>query len=149
MLPSGNDAAMVLAENFSDRIIKRADRSERNQDAANKPIRAPDCNYGTFVKVMNKTARKVSMKNTNYANPHGLADKANHSSALELAFLANHAMRNETFRQIVNTKTFSSVNFLPLKRCKRLPNYEFEQWRKYEDKDIPFPHGEVEYIAYY
>ena len=30
MLPSGNDAAMVLAENFSERIIKRADRSERN-----------------------------------------------------------------------------------------------------------------------
>ena len=89
------------------------------------------------------------MRNSNYANPHGLADKANHSSALELAFLANHAMRNETFRQIVNTKTFNSVNYLPLKRCKRLPNYEFEQWRKYEDKDIPFPHGDVEYIAYY
>ena len=98
MLPSGNDAAMVLAENFSDRIIKKADRSERNQDAATKPLRAPDCSYGSFVKVMNKTARRVGMKNSNYANPHGLADKANHSSALELAFLANHAMRNETFR---------------------------------------------------
>ena len=106
MLPSGNDAAMVLAENFSDRILKRADRSVSNQDAANQPIRAPNCNYGTFLKFMNKTARRVGMKNSNYANPHGLADKANHSSALELAFLANYCMKNETFRQIVNTKTF-------------------------------------------
>ena len=35
MLPSGNDAAVVLAENFSDRLIRRADRSVRtNQQAA-------------------------------------------------------------------------------------------------------------------
>ena len=27
MLPSGNDAAMVLAENFSDRLIKQKNRS--------------------------------------------------------------------------------------------------------------------------
>lgn len=55
---------------------------------------------------MNKTARRLGMKSTNYANPHGLADKANHSSALELAFLANYCMKNETFSKIVNTKTF-------------------------------------------
>ena len=29
MLPSGNDAAMVLAENFSERILSKANRSER------------------------------------------------------------------------------------------------------------------------
>lgn len=38
------------------------------------------------------------MRLTNYANPHGLADKSNHSTAFELAYLANQAMKNETFR---------------------------------------------------
>lgn len=57
------------------------------------------------------------MRLTNYANPHGLADKANHSTALEQAYLANYCMRNETFRQIVNTKTHNSINFMPVARC--------------------------------
>lgn len=83
------------------------------------------------------------MRLTNYANPHGLADKANHSTAFELAYLANQAMKNETFRQIVNTKTFTSINFLPLKRSKRLPNHEFTEWTTYDERDIPFPHGDV------
>ena len=47
---------------------------------------------------MNKMARKVHMKKTNYANPHGLADKSNHSTALEQSYLAAYCMRNETFR---------------------------------------------------
>ena len=96
-----------------------------------------------FVKQMNKTARKCFMRHTNYANPHGLADKSNHSTAFELALLANYAMKNETFRQIVNTKSYYSINYLPIKRCRKLPNYEFEQWITYEDRNIPFPHGEV------
>ena len=50
------------------------------------------------MKQMNKMARKIHMRLTNYANPHGLADKSNHSTALEQAFLANYCMRNEIFR---------------------------------------------------
>ncbi len=30
-------------------------------------------------------AQKLHMKTTKYTNPHGLADKANHSTAFELA----------------------------------------------------------------
>ena len=37
------------------------------------------------------------MRATNYANPHGLADKSNHSTAVELAYLANYAMKNDMF----------------------------------------------------
>ena len=89
------------------------------------------------------------MRHTNYANPHGLADKSNHSTALELAYLANYAMRNDVFRQVVNTKSFTSINFAPLKRCKKLPNYDFNTWQLYDERDIPFKHGGVEYIQYY
>lgn len=58
-------------------------------------------------------------------------------------------MKNETFRQIVNTKTFTSTNFVPLKRAKRLPNHEFTQWQTYEDQDVPFAHGKVEFVQYH
>ena len=100
MLPSGNDAAMVLAENFSERLMKKENRSQRaaGGSAANEPLRAPDCRVSAFVKVMNKTARRFHMRLTNYANPHGLADKSNHSTAFELAYMANQAMKNELFR---------------------------------------------------
>lgn len=89
------------------------------------------------------------MRHTNYANPHGLADKSNHSTALEQAFLANYAMKNPTFAKIVNTKTFSSINYLPQKRSRRLPNHEFTNWQLYDERDIPFPHGEVQYVQYH
>jgi len=89
------------------------------------------------------------MRQTNYANPHGLADRSNHSTALELAYLANYAMRNPMFREIVNTKSFTTINFVPLQRCKRLPNYNFETWRLYDGRDIPFIHGNVQYVQFY
>ena len=91
-------------------------------------MRAPENGFYPFVKQMNKTARKIHMRLTNYANPHGLADKSNHSTALEQAFLANYCMRNETFRQIVSTKSFSSINYVPLKRCQKMPHYDFNTW---------------------
>ena len=95
---------------------------------------------------MNKTARKCHMRLSNYANPHGLADKANHSTALEQAYLANYAMRNETFRGIVNSKTFTSINYVPLKRCQKMPHYDFNTWQLFDERDIPFIHGGVPYV---
>ena len=34
-----------------------------------------------FVKEMNKWARQFHLKSTKFSNPHGLADKGNHSTA--------------------------------------------------------------------
>lgn len=87
------------------------------------------------------------MRHTNYANPHGLADKSNHSTALEQGFLANYAMRNETFREIVSTKTFTSINYVPLRRCQKMQHYD-QTWRTYDERDIPFNHGSVQYVQY-
>lgn len=102
MLPSGNDAAMVLAENFSTRMTNRTKRKIEKDELGNiiqKSVKSKIVSFNEscslFVKQMNKTARRFFMKYTNYANPHGLADKSNHSTALELAYLANYAMKNE------------------------------------------------------
>lgn len=41
-----------------------------------------------FIFEMNKTARQLELKNTNFANPHGLANKFNVSSSEDIAKLA-------------------------------------------------------------
>lgn len=76
LLPSANDAAFVIAQNYGD----------------------------DFVKKMNETAAKLSLYNTNYEDPAGLEDDGDYTTPLDLARLASVAMRNETFSKIVGTK---------------------------------------------
>ncbi|MCZ7662199.1 MAG: D-alanyl-D-alanine carboxypeptidase [Thermoleophilia bacterium] len=58
-----------------------------------------------FVQKMNEKAISLGLKNTHYANPHGLEAKEHYSSARDLAALARYAMRNEEFRRLVSTVT--------------------------------------------
>ena len=79
MLPSGNDAAVAIACHIS----------------------------GTeeeFVKLMNQEAQNLGLKNTNFANAHGLDKEGHYTSAYDLAKITAKAMENETFREIAATK---------------------------------------------
>ena len=80
MLPSGNDASNVAAVSVSGSI-------------------------GEFVKLMNSKAAELGMKNTSFANPHGLDQVGHHSTALDMAVLTAYALRNETFRDICRTES--------------------------------------------
>ena len=64
----------------------------------------------SFVKEMNKKARKMGLKNTRFANPVGLDDKDNFSSAKDLAKLTRKLLKVKRFRQIVRSpeKTIKS-----------------------------------------
>ncbi len=81
LLPSGNDAATALAEYVSG----RTDR---------------------FVRLMNRRARQLGLKNTRYANPHGLPAAGHYSSARDLAVIARVAMQRPMFARIVGTKLY-------------------------------------------
>ena len=78
LLPSASDAAVTLA------------------DAVSGSVPA-------FVQDMNRTARKLGLTDTSYANPVGLDDPDNYSTAHDLVTLASILMRNRLFAQIVNT----------------------------------------------
>lgn len=78
MLQSGNDAALALA-------LCAAGETE------------------TFVARMNEKARALGLGQTHFANPHGLDDPENYSTALDLARLAAHALKNDEFLRIVST----------------------------------------------
>ena len=82
MLKSGNDAAVAIAEYLGGSI-----------DA--------------FALLMNKRARAIGAVNTNFENPHGLDSDGHYTTAYDLALIAREAMKNEKFREIVSTKTYS------------------------------------------
>jgi D-alanyl-D-alanine carboxypeptidase (penicillin-binding protein 5/6) len=76
MLPSANDAANALAVEVSGSTRK-------------------------FVKRMNAAAARLDLDDTSYANPIGLDDPDNYSSARDLAALTLELREDERFRRIV------------------------------------------------
>lgn len=85
LIMSGNDTAFALANHFG--------------------------GYESFVKEMNKKAKVIGLKNTEYKDPAGLDDDG-HSTAKELALIASYALNNNKFAEIVKTpeKTIYSTN---------------------------------------
>lgn len=81
MLPSANDAALALAKHYG--------KSEKE-----------------FVKLMNDKAKELGAYNTHFANPHGLHDDNHYTTAADLALITRYAMKNETFRKIVQTERY-------------------------------------------
>lgn len=68
---------------------------------------ADENGVGHFLQEMNATARKLGMNRTHWANPHGLSNLNNLSTAEDVAKLAMHCMKNNRFREVVATKTYS------------------------------------------
>ncbi len=77
LLESANDAAVALAENISG-----------SREA--------------FVEEMNDRAEELGLEHTSYANPIGLDEPGNYSSARDLATLTAILLRNREFARIVD-----------------------------------------------
>ena len=83
MIQSGNDAAVALAE-------------------------AVAGDEGTFVTLMNRESERLGMKNTRWANPHGLPDANNYSTARDLSIMAASVIRDfPEFYKIDSIKQFT------------------------------------------
>jgi D-alanyl-D-alanine carboxypeptidase (penicillin-binding protein 5/6) len=78
LLPSASDAAQTLAVGVSGSVP-------------------------AFVSAMNRAARRLGLDDTSYANPIGLDDPGNYSSADDLVTLASILLRNRLFARIVDT----------------------------------------------
>lgn len=64
-------------------------------------------NVSIFLKEMNRLSWNIGMSSSNFANPHGLANPSNYSTALDLCKLCTYAMKNPQFRAIVNTQEYA------------------------------------------
>lgn len=60
-----------------------------------------------FAAVMNRKARSLGMKNSNFLNPHGLTAKGQYSTARDMAICARAAYKNPTIRSITNTRAYT------------------------------------------
>ncbi|MFA7297887.1 MAG: D-alanyl-D-alanine carboxypeptidase family protein [Dehalococcoidia bacterium] len=83
MLPSGNDAALAVG------------RAVSGSDAA-------------FVTDMNALAERLGLRDTHFANPHGLNAPGHATSARDLALLSRYAMSLPEFGAIVSTTSYAA-----------------------------------------
>lgn len=60
--------------------------------------------YAAFIQAMNQKATSLSMQNSHFANPVGLDEDDQHSTAKDLVRASEVAMRNPEFAKIVGTK---------------------------------------------
>jgi serine-type D-Ala-D-Ala carboxypeptidase (penicillin-binding protein 5/6) len=89
MLPSGNDAAIALAQKVSGGSVRK------------------------FVRRMNRQARKFGLTCTHYAGPDGFDDKGNKSCARDLAVLGRQILKSPRLARIVRTR--KAVRPFPVK----------------------------------
>ncbi len=60
-----------------------------------------------FVEMMNKKAQEIGAVNTHFANPHGLFDEENYSTAYDMYLIARYAMDIPGFMEISSTKNYT------------------------------------------
>ena len=64
--------------------------------------------YDAFVALMNQTAQDLGMANTNFTNPAGFHDENHYSTCQDIAILLKAAIQNETFRNIITLKSYTT-----------------------------------------
>ena len=57
--------------------------------------------------MMNTRAIELGCKNTHFVNPNGVHDDNHYTTAYDLSVIAKEAMKNDTFRQIVSTASYT------------------------------------------
>jgi D-alanyl-D-alanine carboxypeptidase len=81
LLPSGNDAAIQIAEHVGGDVE-------------------------SFVAMMNQKAQELGLENTHFANPHGLDDDALYTSAYDMAIMGRELLRRPALAKIVGTQAY-------------------------------------------
>ena len=72
--------------------------------------------YDSFINQMNELAKKIGMNNTSFSNPIGMDDENNYSSAKDVSILLSYALKNDTFKKIFTTKSYTTTNGIELLR---------------------------------
>ena len=83
MLPSGNDAANVIAYGVAG-----------SEEA--------------FVELMNQEAKRLGAAGTHYSNAHGLSDPNHYTTAYDIYLIYREAMKYEKFIDIISTQEYTA-----------------------------------------
>ncbi len=82
LIPSANDAAVVLAEHIAGSV-------------------------DNFANMMNEKAKELGCLNTHFVNPNGIHNEEHFSTAYDLSLMARYAMQNSIFRNIVSSTHYT------------------------------------------
>jgi D-alanyl-D-alanine carboxypeptidase (penicillin-binding protein 5/6) len=82
LVPSGNDAAVTLAENYPG-------------------------GYQAFLVKMNQKTTELGLSNTHFANVSGVESPNHYTTAYDIAMIARNALRRTQFASIVSTKNIT------------------------------------------
>lgn len=82
LIISSNDAANVLAEHIAGSV-------------------------NNFADMMNNKAKEIGCLNTHFVNANGAHNINHYSTAYDLCLIANYAMNNNVFRQLVSTASYT------------------------------------------
>lgn len=80
---------------------------ESGADAVNGLVYSISGNEKKFVELMNSKAKQIGLNETHFANPVGLFDVNNYSSASDMAKLLIFALKNEKFKEVFTTKNYN------------------------------------------
>lgn len=84
LLPSGNDAAVAIAEHISGSVQE-------------------------FARLMNSEAQRIGATNTHFVNPHGLHDDNHYTTAYDLYLIFNECLKYEQFLKIIQSAEHTGV----------------------------------------
>ena len=62
-----------------------------------------------FVSMMNEKAKELGMENTSFTNCTGVQDEYHYSSCRDMAILLEHALKNDTFRKVISSHTYTTT----------------------------------------
>ncbi|MCF6465354.1 D-alanyl-D-alanine carboxypeptidase family protein [Clostridium sp. Cult2] len=82
LIESANDSALAIAKHISGSIDE-------------------------FVELMNDKAKELGAIDTHFINPNGLSDERHLTTVYDLSLIAQYAMKNDTFREIVSNYTYT------------------------------------------
>ncbi|MCI9354108.1 MAG: D-alanyl-D-alanine carboxypeptidase [Firmicutes bacterium] len=94
LIPSGNDSANVLAVTVARKI-------ENNQE-----LPYEEC-IKVFTELMNQKAKQLGATNSHFANAHGYHDENHYTTAHDMFFISQEALKNETIAEITKEKGYS------------------------------------------
>lgn len=91
IFPSGNDAAMAIADAMTGEV------NEWN---------GPQDSAPNFIALMNERAEEIGMNDTHFTNPAGTDGDDPYSTAYDMWLLAKTAMANPLFREVVGSTSY-------------------------------------------
>lgn len=83
MLPSGNDAAIAIAEHISGSVEE-------------------------FANLMNETAYSFGATNSHFINPNGLHNEEHYTTVYDLYLIFSNCIKDETFVKYISTKSYTA-----------------------------------------